>query len=72
MFGNGAFSCKDVSCAGRPLLTRGLQLKGFLEKDLFANAPVVAQHFLTTAPTIKDILQTELGMKKFSRVCPIF
>jgi hypothetical protein len=39
----------------------------------FASARVIAQHFLTTVPTMKDILQTELGMRKLSRCwCLIF
>jgi hypothetical protein len=37
-----------------------------MQKYPFASARVIAQHFLTTVPTIKDILQRELGMKKFS------
>jgi hypothetical protein len=38
-----------------------------MQKYPFASAKVIAQHFLTTVPTIKDILQRELGMRKFSR-----
>jgi hypothetical protein len=38
-----------------------------MQKYLFASARVIAQHFLTTVPTIKYILQRELGMRKFSR-----
>jgi hypothetical protein len=37
-----------------------------MQKYPFASARVIAQHFLTTVPTIKDILQRELGMRKFS------
>jgi hypothetical protein len=33
-----------------------------MQKDPFASARVIAQHFLTTVPTIQDILQ-----RKFSR-----
>jgi hypothetical protein len=45
----------------------GLQLEAFIQKYPFASARVIAQHFLTTVPTIKDILQRQLGMGKFSR-----
>jgi hypothetical protein len=38
-----------------------------MQKCPFASARVIAQHFLATGPTIKDILQRELGMRKFSR-----
>jgi hypothetical protein len=38
-----------------------------MQKCPFASARVIAQHFLTTVPPIKDILQRELGMRKFSR-----
>jgi hypothetical protein len=38
-----------------------------MQKYPFASARVIAQHFLTTVLTIKDILQRELGMRKFSR-----
>jgi hypothetical protein len=37
-----------------------------MRKYPFASARVIAQRFLRTVPTIKDILQRELGMRKFS------
>jgi hypothetical protein len=37
-----------------------------MQKYPFASASVIAQHFLTTVPTIKNILQRELGMIKCS------
>jgi hypothetical protein len=37
-----------------------------MQKYPFASARVIAQHFLTTVPTIKDIIQRELWMRKFS------
>jgi hypothetical protein len=64
---NGDFSCKDSSRSGRPLLTLGPQLEAFVQKYPFASARAIAQHFLTTVPTIKDIPQRELGMRQFSR-----
>lgn len=66
-FRNGDLSCQDLPRAGRPPLTLGVQLQRFLEKYPFSSARAIAQHFFTTVPTIKDILQRELGMKKFSR-----
>jgi hypothetical protein len=66
-FRNGDLSCKDYLRSGRPLLTLGLQLEAFMQKYPFASARLIAQHFLTTVPTIKDILQRELGMRQFSR-----
>jgi hypothetical protein len=38
-----------------------------MQKYPFASPRVIAQHFLTTVPTIQDVLQKELGMRKFSR-----
>jgi transposase len=65
-FRNGDLSCKDSPRSGRPLLTLGPQLEVFISKYPFASARVIAQHFLTTVPTIKNILQRELRMRKFS------
>jgi hypothetical protein len=48
-------------------LTLGAQLEVFLGKSAFASAPVIAKHFLANLHTVKEILQRELGMKKFSR-----
>jgi transposase len=66
-FRNGDLSCKDSPRSGRPLLTLGLQFEAFMQKYPFARARVIAQHFLTTILTIKDILQRELGVRKLSR-----
>jgi transposase len=66
-FRNGDLSSKDSPPSGRPLLTLGPQLEAFMQKYLFASARAIAQHLLTTVPTIKDILQRELGIRKFSR-----
>jgi hypothetical protein len=38
-----------------------------MQKYPFASARVIAQHFLTTVPTIKDMLQRELGIRQLSR-----
>jgi hypothetical protein len=66
-FRNADLSCKDSPCSGRPLLTLGARREAFMQKYPFASARLIAQHFLTTVPTIQDILQSELGMRKFSR-----
>jgi hypothetical protein len=66
-FRNSDLSCKDSPRSGRPFLTLGPQFEAFMQKYPFASARVIAQHFLTTVPTIKDILQRETGMRKFSR-----
>jgi hypothetical protein len=51
----------------------GSQHAAFLQKYLFGSARVFVQRFLTGVPTIKEILQRELGLKKSSQHCvPIF
>jgi hypothetical protein len=45
----------------------GPQVEAFLQKYPFASARRIAKHLLTTACTVKEIIQRELGMKKFSR-----
>jgi hypothetical protein len=64
---NGDLSCKDSPRSERPLWPLGPRLEAFMQKYPFASAGIIAQRFLTTVPTIKDILQRELGMRKFSR-----
>jgi hypothetical protein len=66
-FSKGDLSCKDSPRPGQPLLTLGPQLEAFMQKCPFASTKVIAQHFFTTVPTIKDSLQRELGMRKFLR-----
>jgi hypothetical protein len=66
-FRNSDLSCKDSPRSGRPLLALGPPLEAFMQKYPFASARVIAQHFLTMVPTIKDILQRGFGMRKFSR-----
>jgi hypothetical protein len=65
-FGNGDPSWKDAPRTGHPPLTLGSQLAVFLQKYLFASARVLARQFLTGVPTIEEILQRQLGVKKFS------
>jgi hypothetical protein len=66
-FRNGDLSCKDSPRSRQPLLTLGSQLEVFMQKYPFASARVIAEHFLMTVPAIKDVLQRELGMRKFPR-----
>jgi hypothetical protein len=66
-FRNGDLSCINSAPSGQPLLTLGPQSEAFMQKYPFASARVIAQHFLKTVPTIKNILPRELGMRKFSR-----
>jgi hypothetical protein len=47
----------------------GLQLEAFMQKYPFPSARGIVQHFFRTIPTIKDIPQRKLGMRKFSRRC---
>jgi hypothetical protein len=65
-FRNRDISCKDVPRPGPPPLTLAPQLRTFLEEYPFVSARVNARHFLPTVPTIRDIPQRELGMRKFS------
>jgi hypothetical protein len=53
--------------ASRPRHVLGKPLFDFLEKFPFANAGVIAQHFSKSRHTIKEILQHELGSRRFSR-----
>jgi hypothetical protein len=45
----------------------GRQVEAFLQKYSFANARIIAKHFLTIISAVEEILQKELGMRKFSR-----
>jgi hypothetical protein len=64
---SGDFSCKDLSDAGQPPLTFGMQFEAFLPKYSFSDASEIAQQIFTIVPTVKEILQRELGMQKFTR-----
>jgi hypothetical protein len=45
----------------------GPQVEAFFQKHPFASTRRITKDFLTTASTVKEILQKELGMRKFSR-----
>jgi hypothetical protein len=66
---NGDLFYTDFPPSGRPLLTLGPQLEAFMQNYPFTSARVITQLFIATVPTINDILQRELGMRKFSRHC---
>jgi hypothetical protein len=66
-FRTGDLSCSDLSRAGRPPLTSGPQVEAFRQKYPFASTCIIANYFLTTSSTVKEILQRELGMRNFSR-----
>jgi transposase len=66
-FRNGGLSCKDSPRSSRPLVTLGPQLEAFMQNYPCVSPRVIARHFLTAVLTIKDIIQRELGMRKFSR-----
>jgi transposase len=66
-FRNNDLSSKNTPRTGRPPLTLRQQLATFLQKYPCASVRLLAQHSMTSAPTIKEILQREMGLKKFSR-----
>jgi hypothetical protein len=63
----GDFPCTDIPPRGRRPLTWDRQSQAFLQKYPFASARAIAKHFLTTVPTVKEILQRTLVTRKFSR-----
>jgi hypothetical protein len=50
-----------------PFHVLGKPLSDFLEQFPFASADVIARHFAISKPTIKDIIDGELGLRRFSR-----
>jgi hypothetical protein len=62
-------SFSDLPGEGRPPLTLEplVEVEAFLQKCHFAGARIIAKHFLTTASIVKESLQREWGMRKFSR-----
>jgi hypothetical protein len=60
-------SSKDYSRPRRTVSTFGSQLEAFFLHYPFASVRVIAQHIYTRAPTIKDFLHKEPGMRKTSR-----
>jgi hypothetical protein len=66
-FRTGDLAYSNIPPARRPPLTLGPQVEAFLQKLSLASARRIAMHFLTTASTIKEIFQKELGTRKLSR-----
>jgi histone-lysine N-methyltransferase SETMAR len=66
-FAAGDFSCEDQIRSGRPPHVLGKPLSDFLEEFPFASAGVIAQYFNQSKTTIKEILDRELGLRRFSR-----
>jgi transposase len=66
-FATGKLSCQDEFRPGRPPHVLGKALSDFLEEFPFATAGVIAQNFGQSKHTIKEILQQELGLWRFSR-----
>jgi hypothetical protein len=54
-------------CCGRPPLTSDPQREPFPQNYQFASAREIANHFPTTVPAVKEILQRELETRKFAR-----
>jgi hypothetical protein len=52
---------------GRPLHVLGEPLAEFLEQFPFASAGSIAEHFGLSKPTIREIIERELGLRRFSR-----
>jgi hypothetical protein len=64
---NRRSSFNDLPRAARPPLTSGPQAEAFLQKYPFASARIIAKRFLRAASAVKEIIQRELGMRRFSR-----
>jgi hypothetical protein len=60
-------SYSGLSLAGRPPLTLAPQVETFLQMYPLARSRIIMKHSRTAAFTVKEILQRELGMRKFSR-----
>jgi hypothetical protein len=59
-------SCEDRDRAGRPLTVLGDVLSKFFSKYLFASAKNIASHLAISVSTVKDLLASELGLRKFT------
>jgi len=66
-FKSGHFSCEDEDRPGRPLSVVGLSLHKFLSRHPFTSAKVLAAQFQMHPTTIKEVLNRELGLRRFSR-----
>jgi hypothetical protein len=66
-FKTGNLSCSDLPRVRRPPVILGPQVEAFLHKCPFESVRIIVKRSLTPASNVKEILQTELGMRKFSR-----
>jgi hypothetical protein len=66
-FKAGDLSCEDKFRPGRPLHVLVKALSDFLEDFPFAIAKVITSHFNQSKSTIKEILQWEPELQRFSR-----
>jgi hypothetical protein len=62
-FRTGDLSCSNFPRAGRPPIALGPQFNAFLQKYPFASSRIITKHFLTTASTVKEILQREFSRR---------
>jgi hypothetical protein len=65
-FESGELSCREDELPGRPLISLGSVLRGFLNKFPFASARVMIEHFSMDQATMKNILDRELILRKFT------
>lgn len=61
-FRNGDLSCQNLPRPGRLILTLGRNLRLLIKYPL-TSARLIINHFVTTVLMIKNIFQSELGMK---------
>jgi hypothetical protein len=66
-FKSGDLSCGDEERPGKPLVSSGSALHGALKKLPFASARGMAGHFSADRAALKNVLDRELGLSKFSR-----
>lgn len=66
-FKNGNFSCMDEERAGRPLSDLAPLISNYLQKFPYSSAKKIAQYFDISHHTVKEILQRDLQMRKYSR-----
>jgi hypothetical protein len=66
-FAKGDLSCQDEITPSRPPHVLAKALLDFLEEFPFANAGIIAQNFAQSKPTIKQIFNYGLRIRRFSR-----
>jgi hypothetical protein len=66
-FKAGDFSCDDKFRHHHPPHVLGKTLSDLRKEFPFATAGIIVQHFSQPRPTIKEIIQWELGLQRFAR-----